>query len=63
MVAKAHPVLLDASVRTGGDYGMTVTSPNITQGLVAMSCEGDGVGCAGGIGHDRIRGKCLGAGK
>ena len=50
MVAKAHPVLLDASVRTGGDYGVTVSSPNITEGLAPMTVKSDDLGCAGGIG-------------
>ena len=60
MVAKAHPVLIDASVRTGGDYGITVTSPNITQAVVPVSAKVTIWGVPGDPSHDHIRGKCLG---
>ena len=59
MVAKTHPVLLDASVRTGGDYGVTVSSPNITEGLAAMTVRATVWGVPAESAHDRIRGKCL----
>ena len=60
MVAKAHPVLLDASVRTGGDYGITVTSPNITQTVVAVSTKVTVWGVPADPSHDRLRGNCHG---
>ncbi len=39
MVEGAHPVLLDASIRTGGDYGATVTSPDIAEAVVVASVK------------------------
>src|SRR5271168_2755490 len=59
MVAKAHPVLIDASVRTGGDYGITITSPNITEAVVAVSVKVTIWGVPADPSHDRLRGKCL----
>ena len=44
---KLHPVLLDGSVRTGGDYGVTVTS-RVSGGCSGEGREGDDLGCAGG---------------
>ena len=59
MVAKAHPVLIDASVRTGGDYGITVTSPNVTEAVVPVSVKVTIWGVPGDPSHDRLRGQCL----
>jgi hypothetical protein len=59
MVAKTHPVLLDASVRTGGDYGVTVSSPNVTEALAAMTVRATVWGVPAEPAHDRIRGQCL----
>jgi hypothetical protein len=63
MVLKAHPVLLDASVRTGGDYGITAVSSNITEAVVAVSVKATVWGVPADPSHDRLRGKCLGEGK
>ena len=59
MVLKAHPVLLDASVRTGGDYGVTVGSSNTTEAVAAMTVRVTVWGVPADPAHDRIRGKCL----
>jgi hypothetical protein len=59
MVAKAHPVFLNASVRTGSDYGITVTSPNITEGVVAQSVIVKVWGVPADPSHDALRGNCL----
>ncbi len=59
MVLKTHPVLLDGSVRTGGDYGVTVSSPNITEAVAAMTVRATVWGVPAESAHDRIRGKCL----
>ena len=40
----AGPVILDTSVRTGGDYGVTVTVPNIVE-LPVHGQSGDVLGC------------------
>ena len=59
MVLKTHPVLLDASVRTGGDYGITITSPNITEAVVTQTVRVTVWGVPADASHDRVRGKCL----
>ncbi len=59
MVLKVHPVLLDASVRTGGDYGVTVASTNISEAIVTGSVRVTVWGVPADPSHDRIRGKCL----
>ncbi len=59
MVLKAHPVLLDASVRTGGDYGVTVASTDIPESIVTSSARVTVWGVPADPSHDRIRGKCL----
>ncbi|HEV7493184.1 NHL repeat-containing protein [Baekduia sp.] len=53
------PIRLDASVRTGGDYGLsvTVTDINETQGLLSSSVTFWGV--PADPGHDALRGSCL----
>ena len=63
MALKEHPVLLDASVRTGGDYGITVISPNISEAVVIVSSKVTVWGVPADPSHDRVRGKCLGEGK
>ncbi len=53
------PILLDVSIRTGGDYGLTVTVPNITE---AADIYGNRVtiwGTPAEASHDSLRGKCL----
>jgi hypothetical protein len=56
----AHPVLADASVRTGRDYGITVTSRSVTEAIVAYSVKVTIWGVPAETSHDPVRGKCLG---
>ncbi len=50
------PVYLDTSVRTGGDYGVTVTVPNITEVSGFMSSRVTFWGVPGDPRHDPARG-------
>ncbi len=54
------PTYLDTSVRTGGDYGVTVTVPNITELVGFMSSRVTFWGVPGDPRHDPVRGwNCL----
>jgi hypothetical protein len=54
------PVILDTSVRTGGDYGVVVTVPNITQGAAFIGNVVTLWGVPGDPRHDDVRGvSCL----
>ncbi len=54
------PVILDTSVRTGGDYGVVVTVPNITEGIGFIGNIVTFWGVPGDTRHDNSRGpKCL----
>jgi hypothetical protein len=56
------PVLLNTSVRTGGDYGVTVSVMNITQTVEFVSSEVIFWGTPGDVRHNGMRGwGCLGA--
>jgi hypothetical protein len=56
------PVLLDTSVRTGGDYGVTVDVGNISQTAGFLSIQLTVWGVPGDARHDSARGwKCIGA--
>src|SRR5580700_2631097 len=57
-----HPILADTSVRTGGDYGITVSVRNITQSVVVEASTVTIWGVPAEAIHDRLRGKCLGQG-
>jgi hypothetical protein len=59
LVFGAVPVILDTSVRTGGDYGVVVTVPNISEleGFIANVVTFWGV--PSDSRHDTSRGKCL----
>ena len=59
IVLKLHPVVFNAAVRTGSDYGITVTSPNITEAVVTLTAKITVWGVPADPSHDRIRGKCL----
>jgi hypothetical protein len=52
------PVFIDASVRTGGDYGITVTS-RVTQAVVVQGARVTIWGVPAKASHNRARGKCL----
>ncbi len=51
----AGPVLLDTSVRTGGDYGVVVTVPNLVQAVGFMGNEVTFWGVPGDPRHDTAR--------
>lgn len=54
------PVILDTSVRTGGDYGVTVTVENITEAAQLLSSSVTLWGQPGEASHDQSRGwACL----
>jgi hypothetical protein len=56
----AGPVFLDASVRTGGDYGVVVTVPNITQTAEFYGAQVTFWGVPADPRHDTTRGRgCL----
>jgi hypothetical protein len=52
----AIPVLIDTSVRTGGDYGVTGTVANITQTAGFLNAEVSFWGVPGASAHDSTRG-------
>jgi hypothetical protein len=54
--AHGNPVILDTSVRTGGDYGVTVSVPNIIQTVGFMKSEVTFWGVPGDSRHDNARG-------
>jgi hypothetical protein len=56
----AGPVILDASVRTGGDYGVVITVPDITEGVALIGNQVTFWGVPADSRHDTSRGKnCL----
>jgi hypothetical protein len=56
----AGPVFLDASVRTGGDYGVVITAANLTQTLEFVSAQVTFWGVPADERHDSARGDtCL----
>ncbi len=63
LVKGFYPVLVDASVRTGGDYGITINGRNITEAIVVASEKVTVWGVPADPSHDPVRGKCLGEGE
>jgi hypothetical protein len=58
------PVVLETSIRTGGDYGVTVTVPNITEIPAFLASQVTFWGDPGDPRHDNARGAdCLGIGR
>jgi hypothetical protein len=54
------PTILDASIRTGGDYGVDITAKNITQVLGTTGARVTFWGVPGALAHDASRGwACL----
>jgi len=53
------PILLDVSVRTGGDYGLTVKAPNISEAAEVYGNTVTVWGVPAEPIHDPLRGKCL----
>ncbi len=54
------PVVLDTSVQTGGDYGVVVTVPDITEVAGFYDSQVTFWGVPGDPRHDTARGACLG---
>jgi hypothetical protein len=54
------PVFLDVSVRTGGDYGITVDASDISQAAAVYASKVTIWGVPADPTHDALRGKCLG---
>jgi hypothetical protein len=57
------PIFLDATVRTGGDYGITVNVGNILEVLPIYATKVKIWGVPADPAHDPLRGKCLGEGE
>ena len=53
------PVFLNINIRTGGDYGLTVVSPEITQTAAVIGSKVTIWGVPAAPGHDKWRGSCL----
>jgi hypothetical protein len=53
------PVLLTPTVRSNGDYGLTVSSDNTSQGLNVFGAQVAFWGVPGDPGHNEERGECL----
>jgi hypothetical protein len=54
------PIVLNASVRTGGDYGVQIDSPDISQVPALTGSYFTFWGVPGEASHDEWRGKCTG---
>ena len=59
IVARETPILLQTSVRTGTDYGLTTNVPNINQAVVVGASKVTIWGVPAEASHDSIRGTCL----
>jgi hypothetical protein len=58
VVAGSVPVLLQTGVRTGGDYGLTTTVPNISQAITVQASKVTIWGVPASPAHNPIRGTC-----
>ena len=56
-------MFLDASVRTGGDYGITVNVRNITQGVAIYASKVTIWGVPAEASHNALRGSCINTGQ
>jgi hypothetical protein len=54
------PIYLNVSVRTGGDYGVTVNASNIPEAVLIDGASVTIWGVPADPSHDSVRGKCLG---
>ena len=61
MIKGFVPIFVDVSVRTGGDYGLTVNAPNINEGAEIYGSTVTIWGVPAEPIHDPLRGKCLGS--
>jgi hypothetical protein len=59
VVKETEPVFLDVSVRSGGDYGLTVNSTNISQAASVLGSKVTIWGVPAAPSHDKYRGGCL----
>jgi hypothetical protein len=59
IVLETEPVFLDVSVRSGGDYGLTVNSTNISQSAPVLGSKVTIWGVPAAPSHDKYRGGCL----
>jgi hypothetical protein len=59
IVAGAAPVFLDTTVRTGNDYGLTVTAPNISQAALIAASKVTIWGVPANPAHNSWRGTCV----
>ncbi|MGA2163073.1 MAG: hypothetical protein ABSH36_01235 [Solirubrobacteraceae bacterium] len=59
IVAGSTPVFLDASVRTGGDYGLTITASDIDQGVELYASKVTIWGVPADPVHNDVRGLCV----
>jgi hypothetical protein len=59
LVLGGIPILLDASVRTGSDYGVVITVPDIPSGVPLMVSQVTFWGDPSDPRHDTTRGTCL----
>ena len=62
-VKRVVPIFLDVSVRTGGDYGITVNVRNIPEILAVHGSTVTIWGVPADPSHDSMRGTCLGEGE
>jgi hypothetical protein len=58
LVAGKTPVLLQTSVRTGGDYGLTTTVSNVNQSVIVRASKVTIWGVPASPEHNLIRGEC-----
>ncbi|MGA2163163.1 MAG: hypothetical protein ABSH36_01685 [Solirubrobacteraceae bacterium] len=59
VVANVTPVFLDVSVRTGGDYGLTIRSSDISQAVWVAATKVTIWGVPNDPSHNALRGTCL----
>ncbi len=59
VAAGVSPVLLDTSVRTGSDYGLTTTAPDVSQVVLLRASKITIWGDPAEASHDPWRGRCL----
>jgi hypothetical protein len=56
------PVVLKPELRTGGDYGVTVLSPNVNQSIRIFGVRTTFWGVPAAASHNNLRGECMGLG-
>ena len=62
IVAGSTPVLLQTSVRTGRDYGLTTTASDTNQAVLVTAAKVTIWGVPASAAHNRIRGACVARG-